>query len=54
MSKQEIEVKYFSQKGKYSSAKSEIARIESKKQPANSNNKSLKAIAAFDNLFKKF
>ena len=52
MSKQEIEVKYFSQKGKYSPAKSEMVRNDYKQYPDH-RNKSSNAIKAFDNLFKK-
>ena len=52
MSKQEIELKYFTFKGKYSGFKSEVARQENKQNPQNKN-KSKNAIAAFDNLFKK-
>lgn len=52
MSKQEIEAKYFTNKGKYSAYKSEAARQEHKSCP-NSKQTSKNAIRAFDNLFKK-
>lgn len=52
MSKKEIELKYFTNKGKYSLNKSEIIRNEYKQIPDHKN-KSNNAIKAFDNLFKK-
>ena len=52
MSKQEIELKYFTNKGKYSSFKSETVRNEYKEHPE-AKNKSKNAIKTFDNLFKK-
>ena len=52
MSKKELELKYFSFKGKYSPAKSEIVRNEYKQIPDHKN-KATNAIKAYDNLFKK-
>ena len=52
MSKKEIELKYFTCKGKYSSFKSETARQENK-TGINPKQKSIDAVKAFDNLFKK-
>lgn len=52
MSKQELELKYFSFKGKYSPRKSETVRQEYKEHPQ-AKNKASNAIKAFDSLFKK-
>lgn len=52
MSKKELELKYFTYKGKYSAHKSEAVRNEYKQHPE-AKTKGRDVIKAFDNLFKK-